>query len=108
MNSFYAMQRTNGKWYTIKDNEDVRLPIFRNSDEAMQARARTRGMMFYKPVVFDSRALKTLVSIKEITVCFWLVSNPKLDVKHGEPLTSKQLSALINAERKNQKDGSNV
>jgi hypothetical protein len=108
MSSFYAMQRANGKWFTVKDNESIRVPIFSSNSEAMQARARTRGMMFFRPVVFDERALKALVSIKEITVCFWLVSNPKTDVKHGKPLTSEQLAELFNKERNKQKDSSNV
>lgn len=108
MSSFCAMQRVSGQWYTIKDNENVCLSIFRNSGEAMQARARTREMMFYRPVVFDSRALKTLASTKEITVCYLLVSSSKIDVKHGEPLTGKQLANLINAERNKHKDESNV
>lgn len=92
MNSFYAMRRANGKWFTVKDNECVRLPIFRSSSEAMKARERTRGMMFFRPVEFDEIALKNLMAIKEFTVCFWLVSNSKTDVQHGQPLTSEQLA----------------
>lgn len=104
MNSFYAMRRANGKWFTVKDNECERLPIFRSTGEAMKARERTRGMMFFRPVEFDEIALKNLMAIKEITVCFWLVSNPKTDVQHGQPLTSEQLADFIKKE-KNTREG---
>lgn len=106
MGYFYAMRRANGSWFSVKDKDSVRVPIFLSSSEATQSRTRTRGMMFYKPVVFNETSLKALAAIKEITVCFWLVSDPKKDVRHGQPLTIKELSKLIKSSK--QKGNINV
>lgn len=108
MSYFYAMQRANGKWFTVRDNDSVRVPVFLSSSEAMQARTRTRGMMFYKPVIFDAHALKALAAIKEITICYWLVSNAKRELRHGQPLTSEEMAKLLKEERSKQKDSINV
>jgi hypothetical protein len=95
MSSMYAMQRANGDWFAVKDQGRLRVPVFRSNSEAMQARARNSGMMLFRPIVFDERALNDLTSTDEGTACFWLVSDPEVNLSRGRPLEHAQLVLLI-------------
>jgi hypothetical protein len=95
MSSFYAMQRANGDWFAVKDEGRLRVPVFRSNREAMQARARNFGMMLFRPIVFDERALNALTSTDEGDAGFWLVSNPEVNLNRGRPLERAQLALLI-------------
>ena len=97
MNLMYAMQRANGDWFAFDDDGRLRVPVFLSSGEAMLARTFNAGMMLFKPVALDERALKSLAPTKpsEGKVCYWLVSNPSLNVNRGRPLEHAQLARLI-------------
>jgi hypothetical protein len=95
MNSLYAMQRANGDWFAVKDQERLRVPVFRSNSEAMQARARNSGMMLFKPTVLDEHAVNDLTSTDAGVTCFWLVSNPEVNLSRGSPLEHAQLVLLI-------------
>ena len=96
MNGIYAMQRANGDWFAVKDQGRLRVPVFHSNGEAMQARARNSGMMLFKPVVLDEVALNDLAQTEtEVAACFWLVSNPSLNLNNGRPLEHAQLALLI-------------
>lgn len=96
MNSMYAMQRANGDWFAVKDQGRLRVPVFHSNGEAMQARARNSGMMLFKAVVIDDIALNDLAQTEtEAAACFWLISNPSLNLSKGRPLEHAQLALLI-------------
>ena len=95
MSSLYAMQRANGDWFAVKNDGRLRVPVFRSSSEAMQARARNSGMMLFKPVMLDAHKLDDLSSTDTGTACFWLVNNPSVNLNHGHPLEHAQLVTLI-------------
>ena len=95
MSSLYAMQRANGDWFAVKNDGRLRVPVFRSNGEAMTARARNSGMMLFKPVMLDEHKLDDLSSTDTGTACFWLVSNPSLNLNHGHPLEHAQLVMLI-------------
>jgi hypothetical protein len=100
MSSLYGMQRANGDWFAVKDNGRLRVPVFRSSREAMEARARNSGMMLFKPMGMDERALDDLAPTKsEGGACFWLVNNPEANLSHGHPLEHAQLAQLIRDSR---------
>lgn len=102
----YAMQRANGDWFAVKDNGRLRVPVFRSSREAMEARARNSGMMLFKPVGLDEHALKDLAPTKaEVGACFWLVNNPSLNLSHGHPLEHAQLALLVRDSVKQPQEG---
>lgn len=96
MNSMYAMQRANGDWFAVKDQGRLRVPVFHSNGEAMQARSRNSGMMLFKAVVLDEIALNDLAQTEtEMAACFWLISNPYLNLSKGRPLEHAQLALLI-------------
>jgi hypothetical protein len=62
----------------------------------MEARWCNPGMLLFKPVVLDERALDDLALTEtEDSACYWLVSNPSINLKHGLPLEHKQLALLV-------------
>jgi hypothetical protein len=92
----YAMQRANGDWFAVKDQGRLRVPVFVSSSEAMQARAYNSGMMLFKPVILDERALRDLEQTEtDETSCFWLVSNPSVSLSRGRPIEHAQLVLLV-------------
>jgi hypothetical protein len=91
----YGMQRANGDWFAVKEEGRLRLPVFRSSAEAMQARARNMGMLLFKPVILDERALSDITSADDGTACFWLVDNPLVSLNNSRPLEHAQLLQLI-------------
>jgi hypothetical protein len=96
MSLMFAMQRANGDWFAVKDNGRLRVPVFRSSREAMEARARNSGMMLFKPVGLDEVALTDLAPTKtEGGAGFWLVDNPSMNLSQGQPLEHAQLALLL-------------
>lgn len=96
MNRMYGMQRANGDWFALNDGERLRMPVFRSNVEAMQARTLNSGMMLFKPVVLDERALASLAQTKtEAAACFWLVNDPFNNLRRGQPLEHAQFVRLI-------------
>ena len=96
MTRMYGMQRANGDWFALNDGECLRMPVFRSSGEAMQARSLNLGMLLFKPVVIDERALKGLAQTEtEAAACFWLVNDPSTNLKRGQPLEHAQLALMM-------------
>ncbi|MDX6692789.1 MAG: hypothetical protein QOF02_392 [Blastocatellia bacterium] len=94
MIELYALQRANGDWFAVKDQGRLRMPVFRSSSEAMQARARNMGMLLFKPVRLDESALDDITS-DEGAACFWLVDNPSANLSRSRPIEHAQLVLLI-------------
>jgi hypothetical protein len=87
----YGMQRANGDWFALNDGECLRMPVFRSSIEAMQARSLNPAMLLFKPVVLDESALESLAQTEtEAAACFWLVSDAANNLRRGEPLEHAQ------------------
>jgi hypothetical protein len=96
MNSLYAMQRANGDWFALDDGGRLRMPVFRSSGAAMHARSRNPGMMLFKPMVFDERALVGLAAGEGGSdLCFWLVDDPSSNLRQGRPLDHAQFDLLM-------------
>ncbi len=96
MTSMYGMQRANGDWFAVKDEGRLRMPVFRSSSDAMQARARNSGMLLFKPVVLDELALTSLSPAEDESVpCFWVVDNPFANLNRSHPVEHAQLASLI-------------
>jgi hypothetical protein len=96
MDDLYAMQRANGDWFALDDDGRLRVPVFHSSSEAMQARVLNQGMLLFKPVLLDERALLTLAPTKaEAVAGYWLVSDPSIKLKRGRPLEHAQLALLV-------------
>ena len=94
--SLYAMQRANGDWFALDDAGDLRMPVFRSSNAAMQARTSHWGMFLFKPVVFDELALKQLASEEGVgELRFWLVDDPFVNISRGRSLDQTQFDLLI-------------
>ncbi|HEY0406463.1 MAG TPA: hypothetical protein VGC89_12100 [Pyrinomonadaceae bacterium] len=95
MSEMYALQRANGDWFAVKDDGRLRMPVFRSSDEAMQARSRNMGMLLFKPVRLDEDALADITATDEGVACFWLVDNPAANLRRSRPIEPAQLVLLI-------------
>jgi hypothetical protein len=96
MNSLYAMQRANGDWFALDDHGRLRVPVFHNNWDAMQARACNFWMLLFKPVRLDEHALKDLLPIETaVATGFWLVDDPSIKLSRGQPLEHEQLALLI-------------
>lgn len=90
------MQRANGDWFAFDDHGRLRVPVFHSTGEAMEARWCNPGMLLFKPVVLDERALDDLALTEtEDSTCYWLVSNPSINLKRGLPLEHAQLALLV-------------
>ncbi|MDQ3821515.1 MAG: hypothetical protein M3362_28075 [Acidobacteriota bacterium] len=97
MTSVYAMQRANGDWFALDDYGRLRVPVFRSPNDAMEARSRHPGMLLFKPVVLDERALNDLAPTgEEDSAGYWMVSNPLIKLRRGRPLEHEQLVLLVN------------
>ena len=100
MSSLYAMQRANGDWFALDDYGRLRMPVFRSSSAAMSARSRHPGMLLFKPMVFDERALQGLAAEEGGSdLCFWLVDDPSSNLSRGRPLDHAQFDLLMHDER---------
>lgn len=95
MKNLYGMKRANGDWFAVKDQGRLRLPLFRSSTEAMQARSRNMGMLLFKPVLLDELALSDITSTDDGTACFWLVDNPLINLNRSHPVEHAQLLLLM-------------
>lgn len=95
MSFLYAMQRANGDWFAVKNQGRLRMPVFRSSSEAMQARTRNMGMLLFKPVMLDERALDDITSTDDGIAGFWLVDNPLANLSHSRPMEHAQLALLL-------------
>lgn len=87
MTGLYAMQRANGDWFAFEDNGLLRVPVFSSSGEAMQARAHNWGMLLFRPVIFDDRALNELAPTggKSGVYC-WLADGSSTKLGHGHSI----------------------
>ncbi len=96
MNSIYAMQRANGDWFALDDHGRLRVPVFHSTSDAMEARWCNPGMLLFKPVALDERALHDIAPAKTKDVAgFWLVSDSSISLRRGRPLENEQLVLLI-------------
>ena len=96
MSSMYAMQRANGDWFALDDDGRLRVPVFQSSGEAMQARAHDWGMLLFKPVIFDERALNELAPTgDESGLCFWLADGSSTKLSHGHLIDNARLVSLM-------------
>jgi hypothetical protein len=96
MSSLYAMQRANGDWFALDDHGRLRMPVFRSSSAAMHAHSRNPAMFLFKPMAFDERALKRIVSEEGGSdLCFWLVDDPSINLRRGRPLDQTQFDLLM-------------
>ena len=95
MSDIYAMQRANGDWFALDDHGRFRVPVFRSSRDAMQARQRNAEMLLFKPVALDARALKEIVPSDGGNVDFWLADDPSVNLKRGRLIEHAQLALLV-------------
>ena len=96
MTSIYAMQRANGDWFAFNDHGRLRVPVFHSSSEAMEARWCNPGMLLFKPVALDERALDDLAPTEAgDSGGYWLVNNPSINLRRGRPLQHEQLVLLV-------------
>jgi hypothetical protein len=95
MDTMYAMQRANGDWFAFANQGRLRVPVFHSDRAAITARSRNSGMMLFKPMALDARALANLISTTESDVCFWLVDDPSIKLSHGRELEHAQMALLV-------------
>jgi hypothetical protein len=96
MTNIYGMRRANGDWFALDDDGQLRMPLYLSSDEAMQARALSPGMLLFKPVILEERALTEFKPTEgESSVRFWLADGPSTKLKHGYLIDHAQLVLLI-------------
>jgi len=96
MNDMYAMRRANGDWFTIDTGGRLHVPVFRSRGVAVKSHWRNSGMMLFKPTALDEQALKDLAPAPEVPgFGFWLVDDPAVDPRRGQPLNHAQLTLLI-------------
>ena len=96
MSSMYAMRRANGDWFAFEEHGNLRVPVFSSSREAMQARERNRGMLLFKPVVFDERALNELGPAGgQPGLHFWLANGSSTKLGYGQLIDHAQLASLM-------------
>ncbi len=95
MSTMYGMQRANGDWFALEEKSSFRVPLFRSSNEAMQARAFNPEMLLFKPMILDRRALKALALEENGDAAhFWLVDAAQVNLNRGHRLQYGQLTAL--------------
>ena len=95
MESFYAMRRANGDWFAVADKDNLRVPIFRSSRDAMIARSRDAGMECFRPVMFDARVLEELRRTDGDSAAFLMITEPSRHLKHGLRLGFTELAPLM-------------
>lgn len=104
--SFYAMRRANGDWFAIDDHGHLRMPIFKNSREAMIAHSYDTGMECFRPVAFDARALEE-IKRTDGEASFLVVADPTRAAKHGSRLDFTELASLMTDFEKGRANGDN-
>ncbi|HEX8890122.1 MAG TPA: hypothetical protein VF779_13275 [Pyrinomonadaceae bacterium] len=96
MSNLYAMRRANGDWFAFEEPGHLRMPLFSSGHKAMQARQHNWGMLLFKPVIFDERALNELAPTGEETgVHFWLAGGSSTKLGHGQLIDHAQLALLM-------------
>ena len=95
METFYAMRRANGDWFAVADKDDLRMPIFKSSGDAMIARSRDSGMECFRPVMFDARLLEDLTRTDGDSAAFLMIADPSRHLKHGLRLSFTELAPLM-------------
>lgn len=91
----YAMQRANGDWFALDDHGRVRVPMFSNRREAMQARSYNSEMLVFKPVQLNARSVGTLAPGKGETPDFCLVEVESTNMKRGQVMNYAELVLLV-------------
>ncbi len=95
LSKMFAMQRANGDWFALEDIKSFRVPVFRSSSDAMQARAFNPEMFLFKPAMLDERALKDLAAEENGDAAhFWLVDDFQVNLKRGHRIQYGQLAIL--------------
>jgi hypothetical protein len=90
------MQRANGDWFALDDRGRFRVPLFQSHWDGMLARVNHSGMLLFKPVALDGRALEELVPEGGVgETDFWLVDEPYTSLKQGRLVNRAQLSLLL-------------
>lgn len=98
MSSLYAMRRANGDWFALDDRGRFRVPVFRSHWGGMLARVNNSGMLLFKPVALEGRALEELVTAGGAgETDFWLVDEPFTSLKRGRLVDLAQLTQLVTA-----------
>jgi hypothetical protein len=95
LKTLYAMRRANGDWFAVADKDNLRVPIFKTSSDAMTARLRDSDMDCFRPVTFDGRALEELRRTDGLTASFLLILDPSRHLKHGLRLGFTELAPLM-------------
>lgn len=95
METFYAMRRANGDWFAVADKDNLRVPIFKSSGDAMIARSRDSGMECFRPVMFDARVLDELRRTDGDSAAFLMITDPSRHLKHGLRLSFTELAPLM-------------
>jgi hypothetical protein len=96
MSGMFAMRRANGDWFAFEEHGNLRVPIFSSRHAAMQARARNWGMLLFKPVIFDERALNECAPTgSETGAHFWLADGSSAKLGHGQLIDHAQLALLM-------------
>ena len=87
------MRRANGDWFALDAEGVFRVPVFRSSSDAMQARAFNVEMLVFSPVRLDERHLKDLEHVNSSDPShFWLVDRAAVNLKRGRRLEHAQLA----------------
>jgi hypothetical protein len=96
MSSFYAMQRANGDWFAIEDQQSLRVPVFSSNGDASQARLYNVEMLVFKPVLLAEHTLKDLAPLDgDRPTYFWLVNKAMTNLRKGVALTYAQLAERV-------------
>ena len=95
MTTLYGMQRANGDWFAQERRDGLRVPVFSNNAEAMQARAYNVEMLLFRPVVLNEQALQEFGAVGNGGANFWLVKNGSTNMKRGEFLKFAELARVV-------------
>lgn len=95
MSKLYGMQRANGDWFALQERTTFRVPVFRSSHDAMQARSFNPEMLLFTPMILDKRALKILAAeLNGDSAHFWLVDEGQGNLKRGYQIQYGQVAVL--------------
>ncbi|CAN5876865.1 hypothetical protein BH18ACI4_BH18ACI4_04680 [soil metagenome] len=95
LKTLYAMQRANGDWFALDDHGRFRVPVFHSAGEAMIARTRDTGMQCFRPVALNEAAFVNLTTTDEGKACFWLITDPSINLSRGRALDHTQLALIL-------------
>ena len=96
MRGMYAMRSANGDWFAFEEHGLLRVPVFSSRRRAILARKHNWGMLLFRPVIFDERALNELTPTGcETGVHFWLADGSSTKLSHGQLIDHSQLALLM-------------